>query len=735
MRTALAVPRWMSFWLADCLLATLWSRKDVAAQQVVGRRGIFARFCLQRMGVMNGWRIYFSFGNGRTLPGFSRKGGEGTWTKGRNIFSFLVARRLTAVFLLVLAMVTLVLEGYTAVSPWQPAHAAAPLNTSATDLVLPIGHVQGEGDASPLLDQVVTFRGVVTGFYEDRNTAGVTYYTLFVQDLPGYEDDNPATSDGIAVFLGRRRPSVAIGDQVRVTGRVTEFYGLTELDDRGLTIEREATNLPLPNPIVIDPPAEAAALAAYLEPYEGMRVAIAGEARVVGPTFSGCGFAVVSESVSAPRILRRQVSDPIGQVLPILHTSDVTCGDFPWLNAGDRVRGLVGPLFYHFNQYKLVLQETAVLQISAAPTPPLPQPLVLQENQFSIASFNLENYFDTVDDTGSEAEPKPTATELAQKQAKLAAALARVLGCPTIVGVQEVENRALLEALAAQVQPACGFAYAVVHEESADGRGIDVAYLVDERRVQLQAARLRRGCTPLVTGVFDPIAACPRGEAPLFARPPLEMTALIDGRSFTFWVNHFKSKREGEAETAPLRLAQANFLRQLAAERLAADPDAALIVLGDFNDYELSAPLLVMAGDQGPLYPALRRVPEALRYSYVYAGVSQLIDGILVSPALVERIVDATIMHVNADFVDAWSTDTSPERLAYRSTDHDLPLVVLELPSLAAESAVSSLAAPVSTSSAPISPWGSGRFWLIAGLIAGLLFLVLAQRFIGRRRD
>lgn len=683
---------------------------------------------------MEWWRVCFSFRNGRVFLRPTRKEEKGGRTKGRNILAFLTPGRLTAVFLLGWGMVAMVPGGYTAVSPWQPAQAAAPLNAPAPDLLPPIGHIQGEGEVSPLLDQVVTFRGVVTGFYEDRNTAGVTYYTLFVQDLPGYEDGNPATSDGIAIFLGRRRPSVAIGDQVRVTGRVTEFYGLTELDDRGLTIEREATNVPLPNPIVIDPPAEAAALAAYLEPYEGMRVAIAGEARVVGPTFSGCGFAVVSESVSAPRILRRQVSDPIGQVLPILHTSDVTCGDFPWLNAGDRVRGVVGPLFYHFNQYKLVLQETAVLQIFAAPIPPLPQPPTLKENQFSIASFNLENYFDTVDDTGSEAEPKPTATELAQKQAKLAAALARVLGCPTIVGVQEVENRALLEALAAQVQPVCGFAYAVVHEESADGRGIDVAYLVDERRVQVQVARLRRSCTPLVTGVFDPMAACPRGEEPLFARPPLEMTALVDGRSFTFWVNHFKSKREGEAETAAWRLAQANFVRELAMQRLAVDPQAALIALGDFNDYELSAPLLAMAGAEGPLYQALRHVPAEQRYSYVYAGVSQLIDGILVSPALVERIVDATIMHVNADFVDAWSTDTSPERLAYRSTDHDLPLVVLELPSLAEEPGVSWLAAPVPASSALVNPWGNGRFWLIAGLVAGLLFLALAQRFIRRRR-
>ena len=68
---------------------------------------------------------------------------------------------------------------------------------------LTIGSIQGAGPESPYLNRFVNFRGVVVGRYEDQNTRGDIYYTLFVQDLPGAADGDPATADAVAVFLGR----------------------------------------------------------------------------------------------------------------------------------------------------------------------------------------------------------------------------------------------------------------------------------------------------------------------------------------------------------------------------------------------------------------------------------------------------------------------------------------------------------------------------------------------------
>ncbi len=573
--------------------------------------------------------------------------------------------------------------------------------------LLTIGAIQGSADISPYINEIVSFRGVVTGFYEDRNTAGLTYYTLFVQDIPGFEDADPDTSDGIAVFLGRQRPSARHGDQVYITGQVTEFFGLTEIDDDGLKMAVERTAVPLPAPVPITPPPDNQAQSAYFEALEGMLVTIAGSARVTGPTFNGCGLAVVGPEAPDTRIIRQTTTDPIGQIVPILHTSDVTCSGFPHVKTGDQITGLTGPLIYHFDQFKLVQQKPEALVITAVNTPPVPTPPVLSAGQFSVATYNLENHFDERDDTGDEAEPKPSAVELANKQAKIARQISEILGCPTLIGVQEVENEAILQTLADLLTPLCGFTYAIAHLESADVRGIDVALLSDPRRVAVQHAVLQQTCTAVDTGIIDPTIPCPVGQQPLFSRPPLQVTLEVDGRGYTVFVNHFKSKRGGETETAPARLAQAQHLHTLTHDLLAVDPHAAILVLGDFNDYERSPTLLAMT-DSGQLTNLLAAVPLTQRYSFIFGGAAQLLDGILASPALVSQVDMVTIQHVNADYPQVLAAD--PHAI-YRATDHDLPLVVLNQESTPAAPATAVITPPSAAllpSSSPVSlnAWG-----------------------------
>ena len=602
----------------------------------------------------------------------------------------------------------------------------APLNPAELEALPPIGTIQGAGEVAAAINQNVTFRGIATGIYEDRNASGTTFYTAFVQDIPGFEDGDPTTSDGIALFLGRTRPSFQPGDQLRISGLVTEFFGLTELDDNGLEIQVELTDQPLPDPILIDPPAATDALLAYFEPLEGMRVQLADPARVVGATFSTCGFAVVSPSVTTPRIFRRILADPIGQVLPILYQSDQFCDGFPQVKTGDLVSGLVGPLTYNFDQFKIVQQAANPLTVEAAALvePPVAPPLA--DNQLSIASFNMENYFDLIDDTGNDAEPKPLELELSLKQQKLAVALTQTLNCPTLVAVQEVEKGVLLDELAQLAAPACGFAYTVTHLESADARGIDVALMSNPTVVTVQAAELKQTCTLLETAVTDASFPCPAGQDALFSRPPLLVEVMVAGRPFTIVVNHFKSKRGGEAETAVWRLAQANHVATLVAAMLAEDPAARVIVLGDFNDYEQSPPLVALA-QNGNLENVLLRLPDETRYSFVFGGVSQLIDGIFVTPSLQNRVALVQILHVNADYPDALGVDLSPEALPFKTTDHDLPLLVLQLDDLPLpEPEVTVTAAHVPTPinieplDHPDDLFRRRLWWLGGGLLAGL---------------
>jgi endonuclease/exonuclease/phosphatase family metal-dependent hydrolase len=375
-------------------------------------------------------------------------------------------------------------------------------------------------------------------------------------------------------------------------------------------------------------------------------------------------------------------------------------------------------LIYNFDEFKIVQQVTEALQVTAVPLPTLPPPPTASADQFSIASFNVENHFDSSDDTGDDAEPKPSPDEIAVKQTKLAAAISQTLGCPTLVAVQEVEKEALLLDLAAAVSPDCGFVYDVAHRESADTRGIDLALLSAPGRVVVTAVTLQQTCTHLNTEITDPTITCPAGQQPLFSRPPLQVDLTIDGQPYTILVNHFKSKRGGEMETAPRRVAQAEHIVNLANEWQAANPDIRLIVLGDFNDYEQSPPLTLMTANG--LQNVLLQVSDESRYSFVFGGVSQLIDGILISENLAADVTAVTIQHSNADYPDSLGQDTSPANLVFKTTDHDLPLLIMNLPQDTAPATATPETAVTPTAPAPepVEETSTGWLWLLGGLVA-----------------
>ena len=575
---------------------------------------------------------------------------------------------------------------------WQPSRFPSPglLNSEGEcvptvevlaidESLLPIGQIQGAGDISPFVNQQVEFRGLVTGTLEDRNSAGITFYTLFVQDVPGHEDGDPATSDGVAIFLGRSSPSFKTGDILHISGLVTEFYGLTEIDDQNLQIKSESRGHPLPEAVLLELPAEIGSRKQYLESHESMLIAIPDSALVVGPTHAGCGLAVVDSQVDRKPNPRQTAQDAIKQPTLVLYKSDVDCRDLPDVKTGDHISAVSGPLTYHFDHYKIVLQDSTVLQVSAAPWPVLPPPFQPSPDQYTVATFNLNNYFDGTKDMPSSAEPVVAAADLARKEAKLVHALAATLGCPTIVALQEVENQSLLRALVESTAVICGFTYDISHRDSSDSRGLDLALLTDPRRVDVLSVASRQACTTIDTGIQDPAAACSPPENPLFGRPPLQIDLQIAGMPVSVYVNHFKSKREGEGETAARRLQQAQHIAQLVDTQLTSDPQARIIVLGDFNDFERSPAVLQMTGSAN-LVNALVRVPPEDRYSYIFDGIPQLIDGILLSNALLPLVSDVMIIHANADYPIGLAADTTLPGLAYRSTDHDLPLLLLNSP-------------------------------------------------------
>ncbi|HSH05201.1 MAG TPA: endonuclease/exonuclease/phosphatase family protein [Anaerolineae bacterium] len=548
--------------------------------------------------------------------------------------------------------------------------------------VIPIGAVQGSGERTPMNGRKVTVQGIVTGITADINSRGQINYLIYIQNSPELADGDPLTSDGLPIYVGRRMPELALGDELLVTGIVTEYFDLTELSNEQLEIEVLSKGNTLPAAVVLEPPvrAEGEAWEMYYETLEGMRVSLGADVPVTGATYGGCGFTVRMDGLEPTPLVRPRVETAVHMMLGVMHTTDVSCDEFLALKSGDRVTGVTGPLTYSFEQYRVVLVDAAAVAVAEAPLMPPPEAGAVGEDEIRVVTFNMENYFDLVDDTGSSAEPKPTEEELALKQMKLAYALTRTLGCPAVVGVQEVENEALLVALAEMVAEGCGFVYEVTHEESPDGRGIDVAFMSNPNRVTVVESVLGQVCDEVDTDVQDLSIQCGAGEDALFSRPPLLMGAVIDGIDYYFMVNHFKSKRGGEEETEPWRVAQAAYLNRLVRALTRAVPEGRVVVMGDFNDYGESEPMLTLGGEGGSLVNVMRFLPAEERYSYNFSGVRQLLDGILVRPSMVEEVREVFIAHVNAGFPQMWGEDGDEALRAYRATDHDLPWVTLVVP-------------------------------------------------------
>jgi hypothetical protein len=162
--------------------------------------------------------------------------------------------------------------------------------------------------------------------------------------------------------------------------------------------------------------------------------------------------------------------------------------------------------------------------------------------------------------------------------------------------------------------------------------------------------------------------------------------------------------------------------------------------LGDFNDYEQAPPLLALA-ENGRLENVLLRLPDETRYSYVFGGVSQLIDGIFLTPALQDNVISVQILHVNADYPDALAVDVSPEALPFKTTDHDLPLLILQLDELPTpEPGATAVPSPTPINIEPINHpddvFKSQILWLVGGLVVlgggGTAVFLLSRKRTGK---
>ena len=223
------------------------------------------------------------------------------------------------------------------------------------------------------------------------------------------------------------------------------------------------------------------------------------------------------------------------------------------------------------------------------------------------------------------------------------------------------------------------------HDGGQPGGNIRSVFLYNPDRVTLAPGTPGGSLDPVgVTTAADGTAALtlnpgrvdPTNSAWTSSRKPLAGEFVFQGRTVIVVANHFNSKGGDQSADGRFqppnrssevqRTQQAVVLNGFVKDVLAADPNANIVLAGDFNDYQFSAPILRLTDNGATLTDLITTLPENERYTYVYKGVSQVLDHIFLSKAVTDYQYE--VVHLNAEF-------------AGQASDHD-PQVVRIRPSV-----------------------------------------------------
>ena len=201
---------------------------------------------------------------------------------------------------------------------------------------------------------------------------------------------------------------------------------------------------------------------------------------------------------------------------------------------------------------------------------------------YGVMFYNLENLFDTINNNGNqdyEYSPQGArqwnGTKYWQKQHNMAYAISQmeVKGSPAegpvIVGVSEIENITVLQDLVRQPELK-DRRYQIIHHDSPDPRGIDVAFLYNPRFFKV---------LHVTTQNINKYLSEPKNT-----RDQLTVTGILAGEKVSLIINHWPSRRGGEEQSSYLREAAGRMARETMDSLLRDDPNQGIIFMGDLND-------------------------------------------------------------------------------------------------------------------------------------------------------
>ncbi len=576
-----------------------------------------------------------------------------------------------------------------------PTPTADPTTPAPTTVT--IAEIQGTGDVSPMAGQTVTTRGVVTAAYPEGGFNGVYIQT------PGDSWDGTA-STGLFAYGSTIAKGAQIGDYVEVTGKVSEFYSMTELTVSNFT-KLDETAKAVPVKLDRVPAAEA-----DREKLEGMLLDITGPYTVTNNyetnLYGEVGLAAGTTPLRQPSDAYNPSANPdeiaalekenaerlitLDDGASVRYVGNNAAIPLPYISATSplRVGGAVTfeqPLVLDYRNDVWRLQPTTAA--STAEGGNHSADYVTFENtraaapaevggNVSLATFNVLNYFTSLgkDDAGASAYTdragNPITTKsgtvrgawdeasLQRQQDKIVAAINTLDA--SVISLEEIENSATVD--------------------SSKDRDEALAHLVDALNAAAGSEKWAYVPSPAAADlpanedvirlafIYQKDEVAPRGGSQILdndwfsgvARQPLAQTfQAVDangeptGKAFVVIANHFKSKGSLSSKIAndtdtyqgnnnQLRTKEAQAVAEWADTAFAGKP---VFIVGDLNSYSKEDPVLALEA-AGYTEVVEKAVPD--KQTYQFDGMVGSLDHVLANAEAAALVSGADVWNINA---------------------------------------------------------------------------------------
>ncbi|WP_333618567.1 ExeM/NucH family extracellular endonuclease, partial [Dietzia sp.] len=532
--------------------------------------------------------------------------------------------------------------------------------------------------------KTVTIQGIVTGTFQQAGSLDGYY----IQDAG---DDDAATSDGMFVYA-RGGDARAVGDTVRVQGKVSEYYGNTQVTQS--SVEVCGTGAELPAPATVGLPLDPA----KTEALENMRVQLASGVINEAYDYDRYGELVLGSKRHEQPTNRYAPGSDEAKALAAENAADsITLDDGLGIQNPNPLRGPNGEDYSAQNRFRIgdtVKDATGVLNYSHDAWRIQPTAGATVENtnprtdapkvpgSITVASANVLNYFTTLTTEDKNARGANSPEEFARQKTKIVDELASIHA--DVFGLMEIENNDghALDDLVAGLNAKLGSEeYKAIETGTVGTDAITTAMIYKPAKVDLV------GDHKILDSLVDPDFDTNR-HRPAIAQVFKDKAT---GEDFTVAVNHLKSKGSdcgaGDPED-PNGQGNCNATRVKGAKALTkwltSDPELSgsgrELIIGDLNSYAKEDPIAAI--EEAGFTNMVEKFNGPSAYSYVFDGQTGYLDHALASEKLAGEIEGVSDWHNNSDEPDAndynldYGRDPAYfEDNAYRASDHD-PVVI-----------------------------------------------------------